>query len=276
MKIGDFPFKQSVANSDLILIQDSVDSANKHTTKENLLAGLSSSGSSSTPLVDPIPNMVGLAADWSAENVVISAESLVSQITDVSSNNKHASQGTGSSQATLISNCLNNKPVLRFGGNQFYLHSNLTEPATIIAVIKNTGTGHRTVLGALSSAAGAADAYYFKANDPFNIMLMERSNQTSIATSSAITSDKTFFIQSARLTATSIELFIDSVLVSRLSRSGAAISIDGNGILGGAYYNNSVVDLFVGDIYRICMFSEPLSHEDVFKAINYLKQLLGI
>lgn len=274
LQIKDFPIKNSVADTDFLLIQDSVDFAYKSITKANLIASLGSSESNSQQ-IDPILAIAGLAADWSAENVTV-VNNLVSELKDNSPNNKHATQNSTSNQATLINNCLNNKPVINFSGNQFYTHTNLTEPKTIIAVLRNVGTSDRTILGALSNNVNPLDAYYFKSNDSSSKMVIEISGTTPPVKSNAIINSNGFYIQSARISNSHIELFVNNILVARSTYTGTKFSINGNGVIGAAYYNNAIVDFFLGDIYRICMFSQILSYEDLFKAINYLKKYLNI
>lgn len=146
MQIKDFPEKDAAAASDLLLLQDADNLAYRSITKQNLLAGLNS-----TSDIDPIQSMPNLSADWCVDNAVIEANNLISSIPDSSGNNYHAIQNNDTNKAILISNCLSNHSIARFSGSQFYTHNNLTEPATIIAVIKNLGSSHRTLLGAISN-----------------------------------------------------------------------------------------------------------------------------
>lgn len=272
--IKDFPSKISIADNDLLLIQDATDNAYKRCTKQQLL-----SESNSMTALDPILNMTDLSADWSAENVVVDVNNLISQINDTSGNNNHAVQNTISLQPILIHNCLNNSPTIKFSGRQYFLHPNLSEPKTIIAVIKNNdlGTNHRTLLGAMSNVSGdGLDAYYFKTNDPSNSLSFIRGGLSVSGGTKAILDFQKFYIQSVRLSDNMIEVFINSLLVDRQKFSGQAYPIVTSGSLGAGYYNRSIVDLFLGDVYRVCMFSQTLSYDNLFKAISYLKNTLDI
>lgn len=107
----------------------------------------------------------------------------------------------------------------------------MIEPKTIIAVLRNTGTGDRTILGALSDNPSPLYAYYFKSNDLGGKMVIEFLGITSNAKSNTIIGTHNFYIQSARLTDSSIELFVNSMLVSRSNYTGTRFNINGNGVV---------------------------------------------
>ena len=257
MQIKEYPRKNSVANEDFLLVQNANNSAYQSVEKQVLLSGLSAINQ---PSSDPILGLPNLSSDWCAENVIADANNLISQVTDTSGNQKHAISNASTSRPTLVTNCLSNKPVIRFNGSQYFTHTNLTEPATIIAVLRNRGSGDRAVLGALSdNTTTQLDAYYFKTSDASAQMSFSHVGLSLGTQTERIMSPHTFFIQSGRINQNMIELFINQTLVDRKTFTGTGINISTTASLGAGYFNNSLVDFFLGDIYRVCMFSQPLS-----------------
>jgi hypothetical protein len=270
-QIKDLPELLSASNSDKLLVQDS-NNLTKYITKANLLTGLSSGGNSND---FNILGISSLTSYWDADNVV-SSSGEISQLTD-RKGNYNATQPTNNLRPTLVSNVINGKPIIRFAGTQYLTHLNLTEPATIITVVRNTGsTTHRTLLGALSSVVNALDAYYFKVNDTSGLLSYSRSGLSANPSSPTITTADRFFIQSARYDGSKIELFINKTLVSSVVVTGTAYSINTNGIIGAGYYNNAIADYFIGDLYAACLFSSAISNDDLLNSIGYFKKLLDI
>lgn len=232
--------------------------------------------SASTPTTNIPPftpkSLPNLAIYWNAANAIKSTDSKISRLTGLTNSQILAVQDLDSLQPTWVDNGINGKPTIRFSGGQYFTHNYLGEVGTIIVVVKAIGTGHQTLTGAKSDRTDLG-AYYFKTNDPDNKMSASRILLGQATSSSKLNN---WYIQSARVTSNATELFVNSDLVATTPKSGQAILINEIAVLGAGYYNNTIVDVFNGEVAEFLIASQPLSDDDLTKTINYFKSLYNI
>lgn len=261
---------ESIGDNDLIPMRSEAGITGR-IKKKNLVTGTTATSTLTNPILSN-PNLISY---WDSENVVTS-DGLITQFTDRSSNNKNASQETNSLRCSLVNSVINSKPVARFTGSQYYSHAVVNDPLTIIAVTRNASSAaHRTLLGANNNNNNPLGSYYFKTNDPSGKISFVRSGLNNSTVNADALSFEKFYVQAARNYGSKLELFINNLLINSVSTSGNGLSII-NPLIGAGYYNNAIVDYFLGDFHTIALFNAVLPDSLLIQYINYLRDYLKL
>lgn len=144
-------------------------------------------------------------------------------------------------------------------------------------MVTETTNNHRGWRGAKSNSSTATDprldAYYFKASDPVGVMSFLRTTSSASSPAESAATKNQFYCQTGLFDGRNIKLYKNTTLVASNQISGSPISIDEFSVIGGSYFNNTLVDLLIGKIQELIIYSQALSDTDLQSLWNdYINQ----
>lgn len=225
------------------------------------------------------PNLISQGALWldaaDLNSITKDGSNNVSQWTD-KFGNSNATQGTGANQPVYTANILNNKPIIRFGGNDFLnlasaIHT-LTNNNNTCFVVANTTTTNATQRLLSMSEAGSS-RYNLQFDSTVGQISFQSRNAFGSAVSIGSMTETNFNIIRGRRAGTTQAITFNAG-TEQTNASGADESgIDAATI--GAFTDGTTNPL-TGDIAEIIIYEKSLSESEIRSVEQYLSLKWGI
>lgn len=217
---------------------------------------------------------LGLWLDAEDSSTITLNGSTVSQWSDKSGNDRHATQSTAANQPTYVAAAFSTKPALLFDGtNDVLLHSGF-QARTIYAVARTSTTiNNKSIAGAqkTSGIPGAFEgAYYLQGGVPARTARFQFQTDTANVGSNGgvFTSGQQFVIGGVITDAGVLTVYLDGT--AGTPASGSNWAGVGQAYLGAAWYNVYIADYWPGEIAEVIICDTGLSTDDRQKLEGYL------
>jgi hypothetical protein len=228
-------------------------------------AGACGTASLVTPPFDPT-TITGMVLWLAADDLSLTDGDPIGTWADQSTAGNDATQSSGIVRPTFKTNQVNGLPVARFDGND-KLDSALSMSSaacTMLAVLKPTGTGYRTIL-----AANLAAGLQWRIDDTTNYQTLNSEYTTAVATSTNAVTSAFHVIAATFDDGTSYAFKFDGSASGSGSHSvtltagRTAVIGSAPGTFGGEW--------FTGDIAELLVYDSVLSSGDLNDLTNYLQ-----
>ena len=196
---------------------------------------------------------------------------------DQSGNFNHVTQTTAARQPTFNTGVLNGMPAVSFDGGDDLQGSYNGECGTIIVVGRAANqSAIRTWAGGKASPGDgiAVEPWYFQTRglSTRGMQFIRTTAAGSASEFTAMVTDRpaaTAYVQIARHDGTAMDLIRQGFIVQSDTTAQALMPIAGL-IVGAGWYNESVVDRLLGDIYELIIYDRMLTDEEIALIMAYL------
>jgi len=238
-------------------------------------------GGSLTATLTPTPLTVSGLQLWYAQEFIENVNK-VSQWTDMSGNNRHATQTVLERQPESDAWDMNGHRGLEFneGEQRFMYHPYLGEIGTVFIVAYPVYTStHRSFMGADSNVANTG-SYYLKNTATNGLVDFSMGNAANGGTSTYAThpGDRILSIFTYEYDTSNNYMRVHASasnaegFTTFEGTRAPVVNTNGNPVIGAAYWMHGVVDHLTGFVYEILFYNPRLSSADYTKVYDYLKQ----